>query len=109
MMCGNFELSDKTVSNYLSSLVNQFFKILPIKESGEKTLPVYIKSLRNELLGCRGLCDALRDDGNIVTLLAILQFLIDNDCSVSETKTEVFKAINICNKLKGRYGAGVVR
>src|SRR5699024_7722579 len=43
------------LGNYLRALVNQFFKILPMWESGEKTVGTYIRSLQCELLGCREL------------------------------------------------------
>ena len=95
---------DQAVENYFTVLVNQFFKILPIKESGEKTLTVYMKSLRNELLGLEALFERLQNDAYLVSLTAILQYLIDNDTDVAEVKTEVFKAIDICKKLKKRYG-----
>ena len=40
------------LNNYFRTLVNLFFKILPIKESGESSLEVYMRSLQAELLGC---------------------------------------------------------
>lgn len=88
------------LQNYFKNLVNQFFKILPIRESGEASLPVYMASLQAELLGCQGLVTWLRNDASYLTLLAILQYLIDNpSCTVREVKREVFKAISICNRL----------
>lgn len=94
---------DEAVEKYLSVLVNQFFKILPIKESGEKTLAIYEKSLRNELLGFEALFSELQDDAYLTSLTAILQYLIDHDPDVAEVRTEVFKAIDICKKLKKRH------
>lgn len=41
------------LNNYFRALVNLFFKILPIKESGESSLEVYMRSLQAELLGCK--------------------------------------------------------
>lgn len=98
-------VSNKSVENYLSVLVNQFFKILPIKESGEKTLTVYMKSLRDELLGFEALFEIFQDDAYLLSLTAILQYLIDNDPDVSEVRATVFKAIDICKKLQKRYEA----
>ena len=40
-----YNLSSEMVSNYLGGLVNQFFKILPIKESGEPSLNEFMWSL----------------------------------------------------------------
>jgi hypothetical protein len=98
-------VSDRSVENYLNVLVNQFFKILPIKESGEKTLLVYMKSLRDELLGFEALFEVFHDDAYLISLTAILQYLIDHDPDVVEVRTSVFKAIDICKKLKKRYEA----
>ena len=101
------QLSPELVFNYFKNLVNQFFKILPMKESQEDTLPVYIDSLRSELLGCGNLIIGLASDPHYLTLLSIIQYLRDNpDCSVKTTKREVFKAISICNRFKARYTEG---
>lgn len=93
------------LSNYLSALINNFFKILPIKESGETSLDTYMQSLQAELLGCRELVEAIHNDALFLTLLSILQYLIDHpECEVAVVKREVFHAISICNKLKSKYG-----
>lgn len=101
------KLDSELIHNYFSNLVNQFFKILPMRETNEKSLPIYICSLRDELLGCNKLIEDLEYDPSFLTLINILQYFIDNqDCSVKETKREVFKAISICNTFKARYKKG---
>ena len=103
----DMELDTELVVNYFKNLVNQFFKILPMRESNEGSLPVYIDSLKSELLGCSGLIVGLECDPYFLTLLSILQYLRDNpDCSVKVTKREVFKAISICNRFKAKYTEG---
>lgn len=100
-------LDNELIYNYFENLVNQFFKILPMRETNEKSLPIYICSLRDELLGCNKLIEELEYDPSFLTLISILQYFIDNqDCSVKETKREVFKAISICNSFKARYTKG---
>lgn len=100
----DIQISERAMHNYFSVLVNRFFKILPIREAEEKTLPVYINSLQIEMLGCKEFVCVLQDDANMVTLLSILQYLKDTpDCPVADVKREVFRAISICNKLKARY------
>ena len=97
-------VSQELLSTYFKTLVNKFFKILPIKENGEESLDVYMKSLQSEILGCSDLIVALNNDPEILSLVSILQSLIDNpECSVKSVKREVFKAISICNKLKYKY------
>ena len=103
----NIELSDKMVQRYLSSMIGQFYKILPIKESGEPSLSRYMESLQRELLGCNDLIVALNHDELFLSLLSILQYLIENESDVSTVKTEVFKAIGICKKLQIKYGCEV--
>lgn len=99
-------IDTEVLHNYFRSLVNHFFKILPIREQNEKSLTTYMQSLQAELLGCKGLVSAIQNDASYLTLLSILQYLIDNpECTVREVKREVFRAISICNKLKAQYAS----
>lgn len=92
--------------NYFKNLVNHFFKILPIREQNEESLSTYMQSLQAELIGCKGLIEAIQNDAAYLTLISILQYLIDNpECTIREVKREVFRAISICNKLKARYAS----
>lgn len=89
---------------YFKNLVNNFFKILPMRENQEISLPIYMRSLQIELLGCKEFIEIIKYDSLFITLLSILQYLIDNpNCPVCEVKREVFRAISICEKLKARY------
>lgn len=97
------KLPDELISNYFSSLINQLFKILPLKENGEPSLPSYMLSLQRELIGCKSLLSGTNYDANIARLIFTLQFMIDNDCSVATTKTEIFKSISLCKKIKTQY------
>ena len=99
-------ISAEVLHNYFRNLVNHFFKILPIREQNEESLTTYMQSLQAELLGCKGLMSAIQNDASYLTLLSILQYLIDNpECTVREVKREVFRAISICNKLKAQYAS----
>lgn len=94
----------KTVSNYFRKLVNRFFKILPIREDGEETLPIYIKSLQKEILGCKRIIDSLDYDPDILTLVSILQYMLETpDMPIEDIKREVFRAIAICNRIKDEF------
>lgn len=102
------KIPNEMFENYLIALVDQFFKILPLKESGEPSLSEYMRSLQLELIGCRQLIVALQHDAMYMRLLCILQFMLDNDCDVPVVKREVFKAISTCKKLQEKYfGKGV--
>lgn len=99
------DISKQMVSRRLSGLVNQFYKILPIKESGESTLQAYMSSLQREMLGCQSLILALGDDPQYLTLLSILQYMIDYECDVATVRSEVFKSISILKRMRDRYDA----
>ena len=97
-------LSDRLVGNYFSNLVDLFFKILPLWENREKTLPIYMETLLDELIGCKDLVYASSDDALFLSLLSTLQYLIGHpDLPAEKVKRHVFKAISICNKLAARY------
>ena len=94
----------EVLHNYFRRLVNHFFKILPMRENNEESLTTYMQSLQVELLGCKELVTVIHDDSNYLTILSILQYLIDNpECGVTEVKREVFRAISICNKLQSKF------
>ena len=98
------------VSNYCKNLVNMFYKILPMKENKEETIQTYMESLMFELVGAKGVMVALRNDALFLSLISILQNMIDQpDCEVAVIKREVFRAISICNKLSDRYGYRVIK
>jgi len=97
------EVSDAMFIGQLRRLVNQFYKILPIRESGEPTLTQYMLSLQREMLGMQSLITALNDDAQYLTLLSTLQYMIDNECELPIIRSEVFKSINILKKLQDAY------
>lgn len=98
-----YNIPPEMVEKYLGGLVNQFFKILPIKESGEPSLNEFMRSLQVELLGHKSLMRYLKNDSMYMTLLSILEYLIKNNCETHVVKREVFKAISICKKLRKKY------
>lgn len=90
---------ERLLGRYLCNLVNQFFKILPLRESEEETLGTYMESLQRELIGAEAVIAAVDFSPLFFSLIAILQYLIDHpDSTVSVYKREVFKAISILNK-----------
>lgn len=107
------DISNAMVVNRLNGLISQFFKILPIKESGDKTLKKYMMSLQREMLGYQSLIVAIHDDDRYMSLLAILEYMIthvdDPELDVATVRSDVFKSINILNKLRDQYGSAEVR
>lgn len=99
-------LSGRMVYAKLGGLVNQFYKILPIRESGEPSLGKYIKSLQREMIGFGELIRALDNDPQYLTLLAMLQYMGDHDCDVATVRSDVFKAIGILKRMQKRFDPG---
>lgn len=98
------EIDERFIANYFQTLINSFFKILPIREQGEISLSTYMRSLQMELLGFDNLVYAIDYDSSYMTLLSILQYLIDNpDIPIPDVKREVFRAIRICNRLYDKH------
>ena len=98
------QLPNRLINNYFHSLVNCYFKILPIREDGEQTIGVYLESLKAEMLGCGELLEDIKHDPAYMTLLSILQYFIDHpDCDIAEVRREVFRAIKICNNIADKY------
>lgn len=98
------QLEDKALANYFAKLVNLIFKILPMRESEEESLDVYMESLLCELTGFQELFPAVGYDAGMVSIMTIIQFLKDTpDCGIAVVRREVFHAISICNQLRDRY------
>ena len=103
MTCIGKEIPDKVLDNYLEALVGRFFKILPMKEAGEETLPEYLDSLRCELIGMMYLVEDLNYDDRLASLIFVIECLIEEDCDVDFVRREVFKSIKTCKKLREQY------
>lgn len=98
---------EKMLNNYFHTLINLFYKILPLWECEEPSRHVYVKSLQLELLGCKELLEPIKEDAGFVSLISILQYFIDHpDSPTHDIKREVFKAIRICKTLEDRYALG---
>lgn len=93
----------KVLGNYLDTLVDRIFKILPMKEENADTLNEYMQGLQLELIGCSSLFVNTGYDSVLLSLISILQYLIDNDCDVDTVRRQVFTAIDTCKKLKRKY------
>ena len=103
--CAGVSLSRTLLHNYFCNLVNQVYKILPMREQESKTLERYIRRLSAEIIGGAAMCPALGEDSYYMSLLNILQYLKDHcmEDSVEQTKQLVFEGIGLCEKLRNRY------
>lgn len=98
-------LSERLLEKYFRNLVNQIYKILPMREDGAESLGKYIWRLEAELIGNQSLAAELREDAYYGSLLGILHYLSENgeSCTTAQVKQLVFEGINLCGKLQERY------
>jgi len=99
------ELNAELLKNYFHTLVNQVYKILPMREKETESLGKYIWRLEAELIGGYGLIEEVQNDSYYGSLLNILHYLNEHgsECPVEQVKQLVFEGIGICEKLSRRY------
>lgn len=87
---------------YLRSLIPKFFKILYIKEQQPETLYIYLDSLRIELIGFQQSFDELNVNLRFQSMINIINyFCSNNELEHKVIKREVFKCIDLVNKMLG--------
>ena len=104
-----YHVSKATFAGYIDSFVARFYKILPLKEEGEKSLPYYIESFQREMVGCAELFPEVAQDSIFITLLSVLEYLKNNDCDVAVVKQEVFRSIQLVKRMSNNYRRGCRR
>ena len=93
------------VGNYLNAIISKVFKILPMKETDEDSLPVYLDSLYMELTGSVHVFSLLENDAAYITLVSLVRALRDDpSVNIQVVRREVFHSISICQKLIEKYG-----
>lgn len=97
-------LSNGFPRDYFIGLKGKFYKILPMKENNDPTLGQYMSGLEKELIGCHSYLALSSLGGEFTSLLCILRYLIITDCDVKTVRGEVFRAIEVCEKLSKRGG-----
>ena len=88
-------ISDNVYKKYKEKLINNIYKILPMKEEKTETINVYIESVLYELIGMKKLLD---ESCEICSIIAILENLIDEQ-DLKIVKREVFRAISLVKKI----------
>lgn len=93
-------LPQEMFCNYFDFLIGKTFKILPMKEEGNKTLKLYLESFQRELIGNQQLFTYLIDEPRFISVLSSIQFLINENYSTDICRKEVFKCIHILEDIK---------
>ena len=97
-------IPEDTLKKYYCGLISKIFKILPLAEEDRSSAKTYLNGFHLELTGVQELLTHLQDDPRYVSLLGIIAWLrdhmMDDDCSLTTVKREVFAAISVCKKLE---------
>jgi hypothetical protein len=86
--------------NYLSHLINQIYKILPMAEEHNPNIYTYISSLIREVLGSSELLSELDYDGTLLRVLSILEYWSFNTEPIVILRKDIFKAISLCKTMQ---------
>ena len=93
---------------YLTDLTRRIFKILPMREDEFKGtyvyLDVYLESLSVEMSGATSTFPALSSDSDYIAVLNTVNGLMCDSYDVTQTKREVFKALNLIRRIIDRFG-----
>lgn len=98
------DISRNMVGAKFRGIINQFYKILPMKEENCPTLMSYMESFQRELLGMGKLLPEVDACSSYIDLVSILQYLISYPCDEDTVRTEVFKAIAITKRIADMLG-----
>lgn len=95
-------VNDNTISQYLETVIDKMFKILPLYEENNETLDVYIESLVFELTGFISKYGGMSttDYISIMSTLEGIRITIKTEGNQPEVKREVFKCINVVIKIR---------
>ncbi|HHU80514.1 MAG TPA: hypothetical protein GXZ35_04175 [Acholeplasmataceae bacterium] len=89
--------------NYLKFLIGRVFKILYMQEENNPYIEKYISGLLRELTGNYELIESIRYDGDFLTLLNKIQYLIYDYSDHDIVKKEIFECVSIIERLQKRY------
>lgn len=97
-----------SIQNYLDAITGRVFKILPMKEQELRGFSVflsdYLSSLAIEMVGASMTFDCLGIDPDYIAVVNTVNGLAKTDSDVCQIKREVFKALNLLNRISGRFG-----
>jgi hypothetical protein len=101
--------NNERLLNYLNTVVNSVFKILPLYEEKNVGLETYVESLLFELYGLEKVV-SMDSSYEYVSLLSTLESVkmevVREDSKKTTVKREVFKCINIIKNMVGKLEEG---
>ena len=95
-------IPNELFDNYLHSLINRIYKILPLKEENSKTVSRYIESLLSEMTGSTDVILFLKSDEQYLSIINTLEYICFSK-DIALCKREIFKCIHIVENLIEKY------
>jgi flagellin-specific chaperone FliS len=99
------QLPDELLITYVNGMIAKVYKMLPMKQTEAKTLANYMESTLREFIGQKELVYELRENEEFQAILGILENLLNQD-DFKKFRSDIFKVINLIEKLKSKLGGG---
>jgi hypothetical protein len=97
------QLPDETLNAYVKGMTNKLFKMIPMKEQGMESLPLYIQSTLREFVGQKELVERFKHNNEFLTILGVMESLLNQE-DFGTFRSDVFKMINLIERLKSSLG-----
>lgn len=96
-------LPDEMLLAYVNGMISKSYKMLPMKQDGVESLPKYIDSTLRELIGQHELVFELKDSSEFLSIIGVMESLLNQD-DFSKFRSDIFKIINLIERLKSSLG-----
>lgn len=87
------------MKEFLKSMINSIFKILPLYEEHNKGLLLHIDSITIQLIGALDTYDKLKTNLKYISVINSMNYLRKNDFTRVQCKREVLRCTNILKKI----------
>ena len=92
-------MKDKATNLFLTNMIGAVFKVLPLNDSKNETLPDYLDSLYIQLIGGRDSHNELKESVEFASIINVIQYFKTNEYSPKTCKREILKCVNVLEKL----------
>lgn len=89
---------------FFKNIIGKIFKILPLKEENNIGFYDYVDSILIQLIGAKSTFLELENNQDFLSVINIIQYIKNNKCSNKQCKREIFKCLNIIQKLIKEQG-----
>jgi hypothetical protein len=97
------QLPDEMLLAYVNGMIAKVWKTIPMKQVGTDSLPKYLEATLREFVGQKELIEQLKNNEEFLTILGIMESLLNQD-DFSKFRSDIFKVINLIEKLKFKLG-----